>query len=147
MQKYECENYDFSLLKRLNNGQYMNLTDLDFENSRNVNNEYYDLEETSEYVLMFLPSDCAITFYAPVELETLVQYAPSIKKLKKISIADVIMAKLMNENTSLFFSVEYDEKNPSDNKVEMYLKVLRDNNRRRDIENVTVIGKARAEKF
>lgn len=119
------------LLKRLENGQYMNLTDLDFEDSRNSNNDYYDITAIhSKYVLMadVVPGKIV---YAPVSLEQLLAYAPSIKKLKKCSIADVIIAKLMYENKSIRFSlIEDDDETPQ---IKIWLKVSKDNNTRYEV--------------
>ena len=145
MAKYECRADEFVLLKRLDNGQYVNLSDLDFESSHNANDVYYDLDQTAPYVLMFCPMSTADNWYVPVnDIETLVQYAPSIKKIKRISIADVIIAKLMNENNSLYYTIEYDA-NKGENTIKMFLKILRDNNTRTDIENVTEFVNAIAE--
>lgn len=106
-----CKSDEFTLLKRLDNGSYMNLTDLDFSSAKNINNELYELppQITSEYCLMFMPVKLDRNFYIPITLDRLIVYAPSIKKIKKISIADVIIAKLMNENTSLRFTLTDNE--------------------------------------
>ena len=143
--KYECRADEFVLLKRLDNGQYINLSDLDFESSHNANNMYYDLDQTAEYVLMFCPMATSTNWYVPVDdIEVLVQYAPSIKKIKRVSIADVIIAKLMNENNSLYYTIEYDG-NKNESTIKMFLKILRDNNSRTDVEYVTEFTNATAE--
>lgn len=125
------------LLKRLDNGQYMNLTDLDFEDSNNSNNDFYDVDSDSDYILMadVIPG---YTVYAPVALEDLIVYAPSIKKLKKCSIADVIIARLMYENTSIRFSIT--ETNGDNVELKMWLRVSKDNNTRYEITCETVFA-------
>ena len=119
------------LLKRLENGQYMNLTDLDFENSCNFNNDFYDVVDIdSEYILMadVIPGR---TVYAPVSLDDLIVYAPSIKKLKRCSIADVIIARLIYENTSIRFSIE--KRNGHNIELKIWLRVSKDNNTRYEV--------------
>ena len=150
--KIECKADEFVLLKRLDNGQYMNLTDLDFETAKGAalfNNEMYTPDIDGKYILMFSPAEIATNFYVEINnLEQLLPYAPSVKKVKRISIADVIMAKLMVENTSLRYTVECDDKDTSkNNKITMFLKISRENNTRQDVENITVFEEAYAEDF
>ena len=126
------------VLKRLDNGQYMNLTDLDFESANNGNNDFYEVPCDSQYVLM-IDSIIGKTIYVPVELEQLIPYAPSIKKLKRTSIADVIIARLMFENTSIRFSCE--EFNQGKCKFNIWLRIAKDrNSRHEDTELLTLDG-------
>lgn len=133
-----CKADEFMLLKRLDNGSYMNLTDLDFTSAKNDNNEFYDLPQniTSEYCLMFVPMEIDRNFYIPVSLEQLVVYAPSIKKIKKISISDVIIAKLMAENTSLRFALKDNE--DKTHLIELYLWVGKNDGEYKAKEQVQV---------
>ena len=122
-----CNRDEFALLKRLDNGQYLNLTDLDFESAKNGNSVYYDIDEDSKYVLMLTPIFDAdgqlATFYVPVDLDSLIQYAPSVKKLKRISIPDLVIAKLMQENTSIRYRLTYNTVDVMENKIELFLNV------------------------
>lgn len=145
----ECASDEFSLLKRLDNGEYINLTEQDFSCSKHmtyINNERYTPDVDGEYILVFEPLSLPTSFYVSLDsLEQIIQYAPSVRKLKRTSIADLVIAKLMQENTSLHYSVEYDDKDTSKNKIRMYMKILRDRNTRKDIEYVTVFEEAYAE--
>lgn len=144
--KFECKADELILLKRLDNGQYINLTDLDLDSAKNDNGVYYTPDVDGAYILLFTPLEMSTNFYVSLDnLDVLYQYAPSVKKVKKISIEDLIIAKLMVENTSLRYSVEYDEEDNSRNKIRMYLLISRDNNTRQDVEYVTEFEEAYAE--